>query len=77
QARSLGFDYGVYWSVGAAATRMRILPRAAGFALALAISATEKSPFRDIPRKYAEINQRTMNDRMINRLWPQFRSIYS
>lgn len=77
QARNLGIDYGVYWSVGAAAMRMKILPRATGFALAVAISITEKSPFRDIPRRYAEINQRTMNDRMIQRLWPQFRSIYS
>jgi len=77
QARNLGIDYGVYWSVGAAAMRMGLLPRATGFALAVAISITEKSPFRDIPLKYDEINQRTMNDRMINRLWPQFRSIYS
>ena len=77
QARNLGIDYGVYWSVGAAALRMGLLPRATGFALAVAISITEKSPFRDIPLKYHEINQRTMNDRMINRLWPQFRSIYS
>jgi uncharacterized ferredoxin-like protein len=76
-ARTLGIDYGVYWSVGAAAMRMGLLPRATGFALAVAISVTEKSPFRDIPPKYAEINQRSMNDRMINRLWPQFRSIYS
>lgn len=77
QARNLGIDYGVYWSVGAAAIRMGLLPRDTGFALAVAISITEKSPFRDIPLKYDEINQRTMNDRMINRLWPQFRSIYS
>jgi uncharacterized ferredoxin-like protein len=77
QARNLGIDYGVYWSAGAAAMRMKILPKATGFALAVAISITEKSPFRDIPRRYAEINQRTMNDRMIQRLWPQFRSIYS
>jgi len=56
---------------------MGILPRDTGFALAVAISITEKSPFRDIPQRYADINQRTMNDRMINRLWPQFRSIYS
>lgn len=77
QARNLGIDYGVYWSVGAAAMRMKILPTATGFALAVAISITEKSPFRDIPRRYADINQRTMNDRMIQRLWPQFRSIYS
>ncbi len=77
QARNLGIDYGAFWSAGAAAMRMRILPRATGFALALAISITEKSPFRDIPKRYAEINQRSMNDRMIQRLWPQFRSIYS
>ena len=77
QARNLGIDYGVYWSAGAAAMRMKILPRDTGFALAVAISVTEKSPFRDIPLRYDEFNQRTMNDRMINRLWPQFRSIYS
>ena len=77
QARNLGIDYGAYWSIGAAPIRMGLLPRATGFALAVAISITEKSPFRDIPIKYDEINQRTMNDRMINRLWPQFRSIYS
>ena len=77
QARNLGIDYGVYWSAGAAAMRMRILPKNTGFALAVAISVTEKSPFRDIPARYDEINQRTMNDRIIQRLWPQFRSIYS
>jgi len=77
QARNLGIDYGVYWSAGAAAIRMGILPQDTGFALAVAISITEKSPFRDIPLKYDEINQRTMNDRIIQRLWPQFRSIYS
>ena len=38
---------------------------------------TEKSPFRDIPKKYGEINEAVMNDRIIKRLWPQFRSIYS
>lgn len=76
-ARNMGIDYGVYWSAGAAAMRMGILPKATGFALAVAISVTEKSPFRDIPMKYSEINERTMNDRIIRRLWPQFRSIYS
>jgi hypothetical protein len=50
---------------------------ATGFALAVAISVTEKSPFRDIPIRYSEINERNMNDRIIRRLWPQFRSIYS
>ncbi len=77
QARNLGIDYGVFWSVGAAAMRMKILPHATGFALAVAVSITEKSPFRDIPLKYGEINEHTMNDRIIKRLWPQFRSIYS
>lgn len=77
QARNLGVDYGVYWSAGAAAMRMGILPRDTGFALAVAISVTEKSPFRDIPLRYDEMNERTMNDRIIKRLWPQFRSIYS
>ncbi len=77
QARQLGIDYGVFWSAGAAAMRMRILPRDTGFALAVAISVTEKSPFRDIPKRYADINERSMTDRMIQRLWPQFRSIYS
>jgi len=76
-ARSLGIDYGVYWSAGAAAMRMRIVPKSTGFALAVAISVTEKSPFRDIPKKYAEMNESIMNDRIIQRLWPQFRSIYS
>lgn len=76
-ARNLLVDHGVYWSAGAAAMRMKILPRDTGFALAMGISITEKSPFRDIPKRHAEINPRTMNDKMINRLWPQFRSIYS
>lgn len=77
QARNLGIDYGVFWSAGAAAMRTGLLPKATGFALAVAISVTEKSPFRDIPKRYDEINERTMNDRTIQRLWPQFRSIYS
>lgn len=77
QARNLGIDYGVYWSAGAAAMRMGLVPKNTGFALAVGISVTEKSPFRDIPMKYSEINERTMNDRIIKRLWPQFRSIYS
>ena len=76
-ARNLGIDYGVYWSLGLAAMRMGLLPRDTGFALGVGISVTEKSPFRDIPKRYDEMNQRTMNDRIIQRLWPQFRSIYS
>lgn len=77
QAKHLGIDFGIFWSAGAAAMRMGVLPRDTGFAVALGISVTEKSPFRDIPLKYDEINQNTMNDRIIQRLWPQFRSIYS
>jgi uncharacterized ferredoxin-like protein len=76
-ARNLGIDYGVYWSMGVAAMRMGLLPKDTGFALGVGISITEKSPFRDIPKRYDEMNQRTMNDRIIQRLWPQFRSIYS
>ncbi len=76
-ARNMGIDYGVFWSAGAAGMRMKILPQNTGFALAVAISVTEKSPFRDIPKRYHEINRRTMSDRIIDRLWPQFRSIYS
>ncbi|HHW74593.1 MAG TPA: hypothetical protein GX744_04995 [Firmicutes bacterium] len=76
-ARNLGIDYGVFWSAGAAAMRTKLLPRGTGLALAVAISVTEKSPFRDIPKKYDAINERTMTDRIIKRLWPQFRSIYS
>lgn len=77
QARNLGIDYGVHWPAGVAAMRMKLLPKNTGFALGFGISVTEKSPFRDIPMNYAEINQRSMNDRIIQRLWPQFRSIYS
>jgi len=76
-ARNMGVDYGIFWSAGAAAMRMKIVPRDTGFCLAVGISITEKSPFRDIPKAYADINETTMNDRIIKRLWPQFRSIYS
>jgi uncharacterized ferredoxin-like protein len=76
-ARNLGIDYGVFWSAGAAAMKMELLPNKTGLALGLALSVTEKSPFRDIPIRYDEINERTMTDRVIKRLYPQFRSIYS
>lgn len=76
-ARNLGIDYGLFWSAGAAAIRLGLLPKNTGFALAVGISITEKSPFRDIPLKYDEYNEKTMQDRIIRRLWPQFRSIYS
>jgi len=76
-ARNLGIDYGLFWSAGAAAMRMGLLPKNTGFAMAVGISVTEKSPFRDIPLQYAHYNEKTMHDRIIRRLWPQFRSIYS
>jgi uncharacterized ferredoxin-like protein len=76
-AKNMGVDHGIFWSAGAAAMRMKIVPRNTGFCLAVGISITEKSPFRDIPKAYADINETTMNDRIIKRLWPQFRSIYS
>ncbi len=76
-ARNMGIDYGVFWSAGAAAMRMKIVPKDTGFCVAIGISITEKSPFRDIPKRYDEMNERSMNDRIIRRLWPQFRSIYS
>ena len=76
-ARNMGIDYGVFWSAGAAAMRIKLVPKNTGFCLAVGISITEKSPFRDIPKKYADINETAMNDRIIKRLWPQFRSIYS
>jgi uncharacterized ferredoxin-like protein len=77
QARNLGIDYGVFWSAGAAAMRTKMVPKVTGFAVGIGISITEKSPFRDIPKEYGTINERTMYDRIIKRLWPQFRSIYS
>jgi hypothetical protein len=47
----------VFWSAGAAAMRMAPA-QGHRFALAVAISVTETSPFRDIPVKYGEINER-------------------
>lgn len=76
-ARNLGIDYGLFWSAGVAAIRLGLLPKNTGFALGVGISVTEKSPFRDIPLKYDQYNEKTMQDRIIRRLWPQFRSIYS
>ncbi|MBI5606256.1 MAG: hypothetical protein HY879_23220 [Deltaproteobacteria bacterium] len=76
-AEQLGVDYTILFSAALAARRNGHTPRRSGFSLAIAISVTEKSPFRDMPKKSGEINERTMQDRIINRLWPQFRSIYS
>ncbi len=76
-AKQLGVDFGVFWSAGLAAMRMGAVPRDTGFAVAVGISISEKSPFRDIPLDYDKFNDRTMKDRIIYRLWPQFRSIYS
>ncbi len=76
-AEQMGIDYTILFSAGLAARRNGLTPRRSGFSLAFALSVTEKSPFRDMPKRSGEINERTMQDRIINRLWPQFRSIYS
>ena len=76
-AEQLGIDYTMMFSAGLAARHNGLTPRRSGFTLAFALSATEKSPFRDMPKQSGEINERTIQDRIINRLWPQFRSIYS
>lgn len=76
-AQQLGVDHAVLFSAGVAARRQGLTPRRSGFTLGVALSVSEKSPFRDVPRRGGEINERTMHDRIINRLWPQFRSIYS
>lgn len=76
-AEQMGIDYTMMFSAGLAARRNGLAPRRSGFSLAFALSVTEKSPFRDMPKKSGEINERTIQDRIIKRLWPQFRSIYS
>jgi len=76
-AEQIGIDYTLMFSAGLAARRIGLTPRRSGFSLAFVLSVSEKSPFRDMPKKAGEINERTMQDRIISRLWPQFRSIYS
>jgi len=77
QARDLGIDHTVKMSVGAAALRMGMLPYKAGIALGMLISVTEKNPFKDLPKQYADYNAATLENRLIGRLFPTFRSIYS
>jgi uncharacterized ferredoxin-like protein len=75
-ARQLGIDHAIKMSAGAAALRMGLLPYRCGIALGFLASVTEKSPYADLPRKWAEFNNETLQDRLINRLFPTFRSIY-
>jgi uncharacterized ferredoxin-like protein len=75
-ARQLGIDHTIKMSVGAAALRMDLLPYKCGIALGFLASVTEKNPFKDLPRDWAEYNNETLQNRLINRLFPTFRSIY-
>jgi uncharacterized ferredoxin-like protein len=77
QARELGVDHMVKMSVGAAGVRMGLVPYKAGIAIGLLLSVTEKNPFRDLPKQYADYNANTLQNRLIGRLFPTFRSIYS
>ncbi|MFW6113923.1 MAG: DUF2148 domain-containing protein [Actinomycetota bacterium] len=76
-ARHLGIDHTVKMSVGAAALRMDLMPYRCGIALGFLASVTEKNPFKDLPRRWAEYNDQTLQNRLIHRLFPVFRSIYS
>ncbi len=76
-SRHLGIDHAIKMSVGAAALRMDLVPYKCGIALGFLASVTEKSPFRDLPRQWAEYNNETLQNRLIHRLFPTFRSIYS
>jgi uncharacterized ferredoxin-like protein len=76
-ARQLGIDHTIKMSVGAAALRMDLLPYKCGIALGFLASVTEKNPFADLPKQWAEYNNETLQDRLIHRLFPVFRSIYS
>ena len=75
-ARQLGIDHTVKMSVGAAALRMGLVPYRCGIALGFLASVTEKSPYRDLPRRWDEFNDETLSNRLIHRLFPTFRSIY-
>lgn len=76
-ARQLGIDHTIKMSVGAAALRMDLLPYKSGIALGFLASVTEKSPYQDLPKRWAEYNNETLSNRLIGRLFPTFRSIYS
>ncbi|MDD3717401.1 MAG: DUF2148 domain-containing protein [Actinomycetota bacterium] len=75
-ARQLGIDHAIKMSVGAAALRMGLLPYKCDIALGFLAAVTEKSPFADLPREWAEYNDETLQNRLIHRLFPTFRSIY-
>ncbi len=75
-ARQLGIDHTIKMSVGAAALRMDLLPYKCDIALGFLASVTEKNPFMDLPREWAEYNDETLQNRLIHRLFPVFRSIY-
>ncbi|HEY5514567.1 MAG TPA: DUF2148 domain-containing protein [Geomonas sp.] len=76
-ARQLGIDYTVKMSVGAAAVRMGLTPYKSDVALGFLASVTEKSPFKDLPKNYEQYNSASLENRLIGRLFPTFRSIYS
>jgi uncharacterized ferredoxin-like protein len=76
-ARQLGIDHTIKMSVGAAALRLDLLPYKCDIALGFLASVTEKNPFVDLPREWAEYNNETLQNRLIHRLFPVFRSIYS
>ena len=76
-ARQLGIDHTIKMSVGAAAIKMDLVPYKCGIALGFLASVTEKNPFKDLPKKWAEYNDQTLQNRLIHRLFPVFRSIYS
>jgi uncharacterized ferredoxin-like protein len=75
-ARQLGIDHTIKMSVGAAAIRNDLVPYKCGIALGFLASVTEKNPFKDLPKKWAEYNNETLQNRLIHRLFPTFRSIY-
>ncbi len=77
QARELGIDHTVKMSVAAAALRLGLLPYKAGIALGMLVSVTEKNPYKDLPKEYADYNAGTLENRLIGRIFPTFRSVYS
>ncbi len=76
-ARQLGIDHAIKMSVGVAALRMGLTPYKCDIALGFLASVTEKSPFKDLPRQYDQYNAAVLENRLIGRLFPTFRSIYS
>jgi hypothetical protein len=56
---------------------MDLVPYKCDIALGFLASVTEKNPFKDLPKKWADYNDETLQNRLIHRLFPVFRSIYS